>query len=142
MGYDARLMLVKKPEDVGLFGMGEHKIIFDTVLDKTKYNLIPFYGYEDEYFDNLKDYSIVRQVYHGYPSDTLITTYLCEYKDLKFFEGVEEAYKIVDVLNTIYKDFKSGVYCNIPIEIAKKVFGSLIPDTFNENTDAIFFYSD
>lgn len=141
MGYDAKLMLVRKPEDVGLFGMGEHKIIFDKFLDKTKYGKIAFYGYEDEYYDNLKDYSIVRQVYLN-SSDTLITTYLYEYKELKFFEGVEEAYEIVDVLNTIYKDFKSGVYCNIPIEIAKKVFGSLIPDTFNENTDAVFFYSD
>ena len=141
MGYNAQLMLVRKPEDVGLFGMGEHKIIFDKYLDKTKYGKIAFYGYEDEYFDNLKDYSIVRQVYHGYPNDNLITTYLYEYEELKFYEDTE-AYEVVDLLNTIYKDFESGVYCNIPIEIAKKVFGSLIPDTFNENIDAIFFYSD
>jgi hypothetical protein len=141
MGYDAKLMLVRKPNDMGLFGVNEHKIVFDTQLDQTKYNRIPFYGYEDEYFDNLKDYSIVRQVYYGLPMDNLITTYLYEYKELKFFEDTE-AYEIVDVLNTVYKDFKSGVYCNIPIEIAKKVFGSLIPDTFNENTDAVFFYSD
>ena len=140
MGYNAQLMLIRKPIEMGIFGCSVNHVVLNKDIDHDKYGVIPYYGYEEEYYSNIKDYSIVRPVYDD-KSDRVLTCFIYEYELLKFYQSTA-AYSIVDVLNTIYKDFKSGVYCNIPIEIAKKVFGSLIPDTFNENIDAIFFYSD